>query len=491
MKKLLLFFLIVSKSTLFAQTVLNSYPLELNNPLEIGQVLSTEDLKTHDIFVFAADDKKINILKYNDSFFLKNQFTDTLRIEENKSLLGHSISDDGNPTLYFGSKNLRNMRIVKYFLDTKTSRALNFNSPVGNEYTITSFQLNNSFYILAKESDAPHLLLYEFQNGKCEIKMFDLSTFIFQNEKGQNFNFSVLLKYFPIQKIETNDFNGLDKSTKIIKMYVLENSILLSFDHNAKKTQILELNLKTTEVTEKNFEQPVLQSPTRNANSFYSKNKLFQIKTNKDEFLFNVKDYTTGKTLKTISISKNDTINFKNSPMFLQVNNEKPQKIKTTAKFLKQLSALTAGISVLEQENVSFLTFGGFKETIYTSLFIPSKEYMTFEDFENPISQAYAQSRMVFFDAVINSNNDFINNQQQEPLALDNILYYLSTNSNASLQNTIKLKDYSILTYYDTALKQLFIRKFTDGFIREDNGNPIMNKLQFSKPASFGSIKSR
>lgn len=491
MKKLLFFFLIISKSGILAQTVLNSYPLDLNNPLEIGQVLSTEDVKTHNLYAFAADDNKINILKYNRSYFLTDKFIDTLQTEKNRSLLGHSISEDGNPTLYWGTKNFKNIRIVKYFFDTKTSKALSFSFPVSNEYIITSFQKNNSFYIFAKESNAPHLLLYEFQNGKCEIKMFDLSAFVFQNEKGQNYNLSVLLKYFPIQKIDSNDFSGLDKSAQIIKLYLLDNSIVLSFDYNPKKTQILELNLETTEITEKNFEQPVSKNPTRKTNSFFSKNKVFQIKTNRDEFLFNIKDYNTGNTIKTVSISKNDSISFKNSPMFLQVNNENPQKLKTTAKFLKQLSGLTPGISVVEQGNVSFLTFGGFKEQIYTSLFIPAREFMTFEDFDNPISQQYAQSRMVFFDAVLNSNTDFINNQPQEPLAFDNILYYLSIDKNVSLQNTLKLKDYSILTYYDMALKQLVIRKFTDGFIREDNGNPIMNKSQFSKPASFGSIKFR
>jgi hypothetical protein len=33
------------------------------------------------------------------------------------------------------------------------------------------------------------------------------------------------------------------------------------------------------------------------------------------------------------------------------------------------------------------------------------------------------------------------------------------------------------------------MRKFTDGPMMQDNGNPIMNKSQFSKPFSFGDIK--
>ena len=84
------------------------------------------------------------------------------------------------------------------------------------------------------------MLLYEFQNGKCEIKMFDFSGIAFQNEKGQKFTFSSLIRYFPLQKMESGDFNSLDKTSGLNKMYVTEDHILLTFDYNSKKTQVFE-----------------------------------------------------------------------------------------------------------------------------------------------------------------------------------------------------------------------------------------------------------
>lgn len=491
MKKSLLFFLLIYKSVLLGQTVLNSYPLNLHNPLENGQALNIEDVKTHDIYVFAADDKNINILKYNKSLFLNNQFTDSIKYVEKRTLAGYSISEDGNPTLYWSSKNLRNLRIIKYYLGTKISKPLNFDFPGDIEYLITTFQKDNVFYIIGKEKNQQHLLLYEFSNGKCEIKMFDFSAFSFQNEKGQNLSFSALIRYFPIQNIDPNEFNTLDKSSKMIKMYVLENHIILTFDYNAKKTQVFNLNLETTAVTEKNFDQPVLKNTSKISNSFYLKNKLFQINANQEELAFDIKDFDSGKTIKSTSISKIDTIPFTNSPMFLQIDNEKPQKLKTISKFLKNLSSLSAAVSVLENNNNSYITFGGFVEHIYTDAFYPPRDYMTFQDFDNPSIREYSKSRMVFFDSTLNSNYEFVNNNQQEPLAIDNIIYFLSITKNISLQNFLKLKDYSILSYYDTASQQYIMRKFTDGLIREDNGNPIMNKSQFSKQASFGTIKPR
>ncbi len=484
MKKLVLFLLLLSKSVLLSQTVLNSFPLNLNNPQEDGQVLNIEDVKTHDIYVFAADDKKVNILKYNKSLFLTNQFTDSIKSAEKRSLIGCSINEDGNPLLYWSSLNSKNIRIVKYFLETKTSRSLNFDFPEGNEYIITSFQKNNNFYVLAKEKSQQHLLLYEFKNGNCEIKMFDFSDFKFQTEKGQNLTFSSLIRYYPIQKMELNDFNPLDKASSINKMYVLDDHIMLTFDYSFQKTQVFDLNIKTLEVTEKNFNQPASLKTSKTSNSFYNQNKLYQIKANSEEFLFDIKDFESGKMIKNISVSKNDTIRFKNSPLFLQTNNNKPQELKTTAKFLKQLTDLSVGVSVLENKKNSYLTFGGYVEYIVSNF-----QYGQ-NDFYDAGNSYYSQNKMVFFDAVMNENNDFSTSVKSEPLAIDNIFYYLGTNKNVSLQNIIKLKDYSILSYYDDTQKQFIIRKFTDGFIREDNGNPIMNKSVFSKPASFGQIKT-
>ncbi|MDR7211245.1 hypothetical protein [Flavobacterium piscis] len=488
MKKLFLLFCVFYNSVSLSQTVLNSFSLNLNRPLENGQILNIEDVKTNDIYVFAADNKYINILKYNKSLFLTNQYTDFIKSAENRFLIGHSISDDGNPILYWATENLKNIRIIKYYLETKATKVLNFDLPPNNEYIITSFQKNNVFYILSKETNQKHLLLYEFNNGKCEIKMFDLSTILFQNEKGQNLAFNTIIQYYPIEKMDTDNFNALDKTTNKSKMYVLDNQILLTFDHSLKKTQVLSLNLETPGVTEKIFNQPISKTPSKTSNSFFYENKLLQIKASNEELLFDIKDFDSGKPLKSVAVSKNDTIQFKNSPLFLQINEKKPQKIKTTSKFLKQLSALNAGISAFKNMKDTFISVGGFAQYEASNYSYGLNSF--FGDFNNDFA-TYSEygNKMVFFDSMLNSDFEFVNNKQSEPLAFDNIFYYLSINKNVSLQNILKLKDYYILSYYDPNLKQFIMRKFTDGFMIEDNGNPIMNKAQFSKPFSFGKIK--
>ncbi len=483
MKKLLLISLLLSKSVLIGQTVLNSFPLNLNNPLDEGKILNAEDVKTHDVYVFASDDKKTTILKYNKALFLTTQFTDSIKFALNRDLIGYSIGEDKNPLLYWASFNLRNIRIVKYFPEAKTSRSLNFDFPDNLEYIITSFQKDNAFYLLAKERAQQHLLLYKFDNGNCEIKMFDFSSFAFQNGGGKSFSFSTLIRYYPIQKMDLNDFNPLDKAAAINKMYVLDNHIILTLDYNSKKTQVFDLNLETSDVNEKFFNLPVSKNPAQTANSFYYDKKLFQLAANKEEFLFDIKDFDSGNSIKNFTASKNDTIRFKNSPFLVQTDNNRPQEIKNTAKFIRNLANLGAGVSVTKNGENNLVTLGGYIEYIDTDYLYSKEEILNFPGMRT-------QSKMVYFDSMLNKNLDFVKNEKPEPLATDNLYYFLNTSKNITLQNTLKLKDFYILSYYDSALRQLVMRKFTDGFTN-DIGNPIMNKAIFSNPASFGSIKPR
>jgi hypothetical protein len=288
--------------------------------------------------------------------------------------------------------------------------------------------------------------------------------------------------------MDTDNFNPLDKATNKSKMYVLDKEIILTFDYSLKHTQVVHLNLETFGVTDKIFNQPISKKASKTSNSFFYDNKLLQIKAGNEELLFDIKDFESGKTLKSISVSKSDTIRFKNSPLFTQISQKKPQQIKTTAKFLKQLSDLSVGISAFKNRNNIFISLGGFAEYEVTHYSYGQDNF--FADFGTNFggNSEYA-NKMVFFDAMFNSDLEFINRKQPEPLAIDNVFYYLSINKDILMQNILKVKDYYILGYYDAKSRQYIMRKFTDGYMNEDIGNPIINKEQFSKPFSFGKIK--
>ena len=64
---------------------------------------------------------------------------------------------------------------------------------------------------------------------------------------------------------------------------------------------------------------------------------------------------------------------------------------------------------------------------------------------------------------------------------IDNINYFLDQNKKAAFPNILKVKDFYILGYFDSAAKQYIMRKFTDGFIPDEPLNPIIDKAVFSK----------
>ena len=75
---------------------------------------------------------------------------------------------------------------------------------------------------------------------------------------------------------------------------MLDNRLILTFDQNPAKTQIFEVNLETYEIKEKNFPQPVSEKPKKLSNSFFLDNKVYQINTNQEELIIDIKNYNTG-----------------------------------------------------------------------------------------------------------------------------------------------------------------------------------------------------
>ncbi|MBF7093550.1 hypothetical protein IUY40_18625 [Flavobacterium sp. ALJ2] len=471
MKKLLLFFLISYNSVLLSQTVLNSYPLDFKKFDESNMILNVENTITHDVFVFATNTENITILKYNSALFLKSELTVPRTNLENHSIIGYSFSEDGNPTLYWSTNDYKNILVVKYYLEGKTYKMLSYNSPISSQFVISTFQKNNLFYIVTRDISEPELFVYVFKNGIVEEKAFDFSSYTFQNRKTQRISFNQVITENPIEKIELDEYNPLFKSSKKSKLYMFDEHIILTLDHNPNQTQVFDINLETNDISEKDFGQSVINNPRKLSNSFLYNDKIYQINSTQNELLFDIKDYNSGETLKSYKAIKNDTIHFKSSPLLIQGENQRTKELKNTSKFLQRLSYLDAGVSVFKNSQNTLVTLGGIPRI--------EKMYYTIND-ELYTWNNQTSSETVFFESTLNQNNEFVKFEQQ-PFALDNINYFLEQNRKLTLQNILRYKDFYILGYYDTTTKQYIMRKFTDGFTPEESLNPIINKAVFSK----------
>ncbi|WP_047777103.1 hypothetical protein, partial [Flavobacterium sp. ABG] len=449
MRKIILFLAVMYQSMVLSQTVLASYSLELKKIRENDQILNFENAVTHEVFVFVASQGNFTILKYNSALFLRDQFAGAMTYYEKRSLLGYSFGEDGNPSLYWYSEELKDIIIVKYYFEDKTVKALKFNFPAKIQPIVTQYQKDNAFNLLTQHKTEPKLILYVFKNGTVEERELDFSPFTFKDRKTQSRTFNQILTENPIEKMESGEYNPLFKTVSKTKLYLLPQRLILTLDQNVTNTQLFNINLTSLDIKEKNFLQPPAKKWARSSNSFYHENKLYQINTTEDEFLFDIKDLDSEQVLKSIVVSKNDTIRFKNSPLLIQRDIYSPKELKNTAKFLQHLATLDIGLSVFKNKTNLFITFGG----------INKPSYQSFDGFSYPD----IQTKTVYFESIWDKKLGYTTEQQQ-PLAADKINLFVDKHDEVSFQSIIKFKDYFILGYYDTDTKEYKMLKFTDGY---------------------------
>ncbi|MGL2987901.1 hypothetical protein ACSVH5_09915 [Flavobacterium sp. RSSA_27] len=440
----------------FGQIRLASHPLELKKAKEYHQIINTSDRQNDNVFVFATDKEKTTILKYSPFLFFKDSMVTKRPDIGYKLMAGYSFGQDENPTVYWADSNFKNIVAVHYDLVAKKTTTNFLQLPLQRETVLHTFNENNNFYILTKKITTEALVLYIFKDGKKTQYLLDFSGFEFVNRKKETINLSTILAVLPLEKIETRAYNPLFKATSKSKFYVRENDILFTFDHNINETQLFQLDFKTLQLVERSIPQFSLKRLNGLSNSYYHENKIYQVAANDEELHFGCKDFETDAVIKEFSVTKNDTITFKNSPLYAQVMNQRPKEIKTTAKFLKQLSATDLGVTVYKTNKNLFLTIGGDVEVEqFSPGFTPN-----LGDF---LSNSYFIPVNVYFESVLDKKGNHIPSKP-EPLAVDFMNQFYYENPQATLQSTFKHKKYYISGYYDTKLKQFVMQKFYDGF---------------------------
>lgn len=463
MKQILLFLAVIYNTVSLSQTVLTSYPIDLKTAKEECETLNAENTITHDVFVFIASASNFTILKYNSALFLNDQFVTTRQYVENRSMVGYSFSEDGNPTIYWFSPREQNIIVIKYYLETKTTRALKFSLPIEEQSIIAQYQKDNNFYLILKYKEKQALTVYVFKNGVADEKLLDFSSFTFRDRRTQQKKFNQILNENPIEKMDSGEYNPLYKAVSKTKLYTLPNRLILTLDQSPRKTQLFDINLENSEIKEKTFLQPFGQKNAKTSNSYYHENKLYQINLNSNELLFDIKDYTSGEIEKSFHVTKNDSIRFKNSPLLSQIENRKPKIIKKTSSFLKELASVDAGISVFKNKKNLFITLGG---TGSNSRTVAANGFNMFDDsFGDFASTNYyniESNYSVFFESVWTKKLE-PTTETHEALAADKIFYFIDTHKELFIPNILKLNNYSVLGYYDTAAKEYVLRKFTDG----------------------------
>lgn len=167
------------------------------------------------------------------------------------------------------------------------------------------------------------------------------------------------------QKVNNKLPNNLSITANEFKMYELDDGFVLTLDDYDNYTLVVEFNAPDFSPKFTKIYYPKLESIDKTTNSYIFEDKIAQIASNNSHLFFEIKDFKSKAVLKSISVTKKDSINFKNGPILQEGSSYsfgKTRKLEKTSKFLRKMSNQNNGISVYPQDGNYRITIGGIVE---------------------------------------------------------------------------------------------------------------------------------
>ncbi|MHA7055744.1 hypothetical protein ACWGOQ_0000885 [Aquimarina sp. M1] len=337
------------------------------------------------------ENKNLLILTEEDfklsAYLLDSQYGPKAKIETKalppryKNLIGYDIRDNLYSVFFTNSRNTK-FGVLQFDINkqTATQRILNFK--LKKEKYIESVIYKNKIYLLSITKRSSDLNIYTFNDSfTAEKKVISLNSVEYPSELTQGItrkvynmltagSTDIFNPTVNIAKIESRNPNVIETTSKKIKLYRSDNEIAISFDNSVKETKVCFINLDTYELTYKSYDQPAkTEQGFAKSNSYIFDNKLFQISSSRQKMKFRVSDIETKEIIKEYRLNKEDTIDFKNSPilqegggMFPSITSNRVREMEKTAKYLRKITAADLGISVYKLGNQYNIVLGGTKE---------------------------------------------------------------------------------------------------------------------------------
>lgn len=232
------------------------------------------------------------------------------------------------------------------------------------ETIIGSFEYKSQIHILTSEKRSSKLKLYKLKNHKdITSQTFDFSHVTFKTPRG----FDVTLDRFidggyndsSASLIENNEPGALEASSKKNKMFLDGSSLILTNDFYDNATTYIAIDLENGSSYHKNFPKKSFNKKDRGSksNSFVLDDNFFNIYVSKEKLDFSVYDINSEELVKSIIITEDDPITFKNSPIILE-GGENYRELDRTKQFLRKVSNSNAGIFAYKQNNKYIITLG-------------------------------------------------------------------------------------------------------------------------------------
>ncbi|MBC3845605.1 hypothetical protein H8K90_04390 [Winogradskyella echinorum] len=234
------------------------------------------------------------------------------------------------------------------------------------ESVIGTFEYKAHIYILTSVKRSSILKLHKLNNHKD----YTVETYDFSNEKivsprGFDISLNHLLDSgydrHKASLIENNEPGSLEESSKKNKLFLDNNKLILTNDFYNTSTSYISINLENGNSELIDFPKPSFDKKDRGSesNSFVLDNHLFSLYVTKEKLDFSIYDIDSKSILKSLTVTENDSITFKNSPIILERGEfDNYRELDKTKQFLRKVSNSNAGLFIYKQENKFIITLG-------------------------------------------------------------------------------------------------------------------------------------
>jgi hypothetical protein len=444
-----------------AQTILNRFPVELKKSSDYFQIFTAAN-EQNEYFAFVADKENLTVIKYNSALFFKDSLTVTRPDRNLDYMIGVTFSADGNPDLYWSSKNHETFKLIHFDFQKRTTSDLTYENNFARKKIIDVFVAKNCLNIVSITPENT-LKFTNFSNvGKNDFTVpFYINESITEKSKADAIVNRILENGISI--IDKKQFTPLYVGAAHVKRYLEKEQYILSID-SPTTTTLFTVNLNNFLMQKSEFPHHT-SDKNSGSNSFLHQDVLYQLSVNSASLALKGTDLKTKNELGNYLTTAQQEIEFKNSPLFLQTENGNTRTIKNTAKMLSKINLESVGLSIYGTPNYNLFTIGGVREVasggglamaigLGIGGVLSGSDIMVGSDFISDTMQSmYFES---YFD------NDFKHTKRPFlPLYIDELGSFLNSNR-PSVHSITPFRDYIILNYYDNKTKEFVMRKFED-----------------------------
>lgn len=471
--------------TSFAQKVFVEQNIHLDAEFSSQrEVYSLVDDESGNVVLFLLDCDSIQVQEFNKDFAFLRSYQCARPTGKYRHLTGHSISNN-QYHLYFSNKKRSDFLIKTIDIKRGVSSAKVIPLQLGKEECQGSVYHNSKLYVLFRNFNSSIYKMRIFNKAKLEKCIeYDLNEAFGQRTPQDVIADDLYDEPSPklpsnFVKIENGNPNPLDLTSKTNKLYYINGHLIMSIDDFIDETLIIKLDLDNYTLSQNTYKHGNFKfgkNQKARSNSYIYNNSLFQLKLNRSELCFLIRDMDSGQQIKEFRVNKDESINFSNTPLIYKGKTAfrmKDRELKTK-QLLRKLYGSRVGISAYQRNGQLQVKVGGVipneaaNDAIASALsgLIGTMAYAILSQREvNNTTMIsflnYHSNKEILFTSLLNPEN--LEHIEGEPASnpFDKMKDFLSEKRPSKTTFTLfKMDDYYVLGYYLNDSERYVLRKF-------------------------------